>query len=150
MFSKPLAGWVSMSAPMEKEYSKKVTVKWDISYLSNFPLELLTAMVNLYKTKLPQVVKVELESQGVGTIIIDLHYMELVNLTCIHPTIYRLPSDADMRKILEEMYEDISSNVDDWSNYYCGIVDEQSFDENKTKIKTLLSELKDLMDKHYR
>jgi len=150
MFTKPAAGWTRMSVTMEKEYSKEITVNWDISYLSNFPLELLTALVNLYKTKMPQVIKVELESKGEGTIIISLNDMEIVNLTCIHPTIYRLPTDVDMKDILEEMYEDIYSNINDWSSYYCGIEDEESLDANKTQIKHLLSELKDLMDKHYK
>lgn len=134
MLSTPKAGWCEL---------KIGNFKGTPSYLTDVPVDLLTAFIHYYK-------------KGIGTAFFDeegsefnlllsnysayIIYVDHENKT----TLYEFP-DVDIDNLAKELISDIKSNVDSWANFYASS-SSCMFWNNKLKLVSLVSDLEELVN----
>ncbi len=139
MFSKPYNGWTTLSTTAQKKYTTDVKLIWHVSFLSNIPIEILVALLNWYTEHKSQLVNLELEEKGRGSMLIMSDgQVQFINTTYNYPTIYRL---GNIDEIVDEILEDFENEIDAWSDFFC-MIDNNSRKKNKEKIQKLIENVK--------
>lgn len=134
MLSNPKVGWC------ELEISN---FKGTPSYLTNVPVDLLTAFIDYYK-------------KGIGAVFFDeegsefnlllsnysayIIYVDFENKS----TLYEFP-DIDIDNLAKELITDIKSNIDSWASFYASS-NSCMFWSNKLTLVSLVSDLEELVN----
>lgn len=134
MLSNPKAGWCELEIG---------NFKGTPSYLTDVPVDLLTAFIDYYK-------------KGIGVSFFDEEGSEFNLLLSYHSayiiyidyennsTLYDFPL-IDINKLAKELITDIKSNIDSWASFYASAASLLAWD-NKFKLITLASELEELVN----
>lgn len=129
MLSNPKAGWCELEIG---------NFKGSPSYLTDVPVDLLTAFIDYYK-------------KGIGVAFFDEEGSEfnlllsnysayIIYVDCENKSIlYEFP-DIDIDNLAKELIVDIKSNIDSWASFYVSAVS-YVFWHDKVKLTTLISEL---------
>ena len=134
MLSNPKAGWCELEIG---------DFKGTPSYLTDVPVDLLTAFINYYKN-------------GIGAVFFDeegsefnlllsnysayIIYVDFENKS----TLYEFP-DIDIDNLAKELITDIKSNIDYWANFYASS-SSCMFWSNKLTLVSLVSDLEELVN----
>lgn len=142
MLSKPNRGWSKLKVSTIKNNSDKAIVKWNVSYLTNVPVELMKSILNFYKTKLPQICTFDLEEYGIASmIILDECEIQFMNVTSNRPTIYRVLGQEKVSELIDEIIGDIENHINEWASFHFPD-NEETKGENLKIIQELIGELK--------
>lgn len=153
MLKKPECGWSKLEANV-LDYSlipllgttspEETKIEWSFSYLSNTPVDVLETILAFYKSNRTQICQFDLEEDGVASMIISNHEITFINTSHENPTVYRVLGEDCVEKLIDEMLDDITKNIDDWKSFWCGLETEKDFKENQKNIYELVNEIKKL------
>lgn len=141
MLSKPLNGRSTIEIRnISNAQEKQINLKWKFNYMFNTPLEILEAIAAALQKKRTQVVELDLEEEGDGTILISPNSLRCIRTSYLRPTVYYKSVDEgySLKSFSEEVCNDIKENINEWS-YFWNAIDGNSIKENKEKIEELLS-----------
>lgn len=130
MFTSPNAGWTNWDMKNFKER---------ISYVDDFPLNLLNGIKNFFKTETCQ--EVEFDAEGY-----------LYTLYLGYP-IYAKIEDGDMNVIHEDMVlfstevlKDIEKNIEEWSRFPWWIHTDEEQENLKKELEEEIAEIRGLIE----
>lgn len=132
MLSNPKAGWCELEIG---------DFKGTPSYLTDVPVDLLTAFIDYYK-------------KGIGVSFFDeegsefnlllSNYSAYIIYCGNESTLYEFPN-IDIDNLAKELIADIKSNVDSWANFYASS-SSCMFWSNKLTLVSLVSDLEELVN----
>lgn len=132
MLSNPKAGWCELEIG---------DFKGTPSYLTDVPVDLLTAFIDYYKKGIGAVF---FDEEGSEFNLLLSNYSAYIIYCGNESALYEFP-DIDIDNLATELITDIKSNVDSWANFY---VSSSScmFWNNKLKLVSLVSDLEELVN----
>lgn len=134
MLSNPKAGWCELEIG---------NFKGTPSYLTDVPVDLLTAFINYYKKGIGAAFFDEEGSEF--NLLLSNYSAYIIYVDCENKsTLYEFP-DIDIDNLAKELITDIKSNIDSWANFYASS-SSCMFWSNKLKLVTLVSDLEELVN----
>lgn len=134
MLSNPKAGWCEL---------KIDNFKGTPSYLTDVPVDLLTAFINYYKKGIGAAFFDEEGSEF--NLLLSNYSVYIIYVDCENEsTLYEFP-DIDIDNLAKELIADIKSNVDSWANFYASS-SSCMFWSNKLTLVSLVSDLEELVN----
>ena len=132
MLSTPKAGWCEL---------KIGNFKGTPSYLTDVPVDLLTAFIHYYKKGIGAAF---FDEEGSEFNLLLSNYSVYIVYCENKTTLYEFP-DVDIDNLANELITDIKSNVDSWANFYASS-SSCMFWNNKLKLVSLVSDLEELVN----
>ena len=132
MLSNPKTGWCEFEIG---------NFKGTPSYLTNVPVDLLTAFIDYYKKGIGAVF---FDEEGSEFNLLLSNYSVYIVYCENKTTLYEFP-DVDIDNLANELITDIKSNVDSWANFYASS-SSCMFWNNKLKLVSLVSDLEKLVN----
>lgn len=134
MLSNPKAGWCELEIG---------NFKGTPSYLTDVPVDLLTAFINYYKNGIGAVLFDEEGSEF--NLLLSNYSAYIIYVDCENKSIlYEFP-DIDIDNLAKELITDIKSNIDSWANFYASS-SSCMFWSNKLTLMSLVSDLEELVN----
>lgn len=132
MLSNPKAGWCKLEIG---------DFKGTPSYLTDVPVDLLTAFIDYYKKGIGAAF---FDEEGSEFNLLLSNYSVYIVYCGNESTLYEFP-DINIDDLAKELIADIRSNTNLWANF-CASVASCLFWSNKRKLATLVDELEELVN----
>lgn len=137
MFSIPKNGWVNLTI---ENWTDRA------SYLTDVPQDVLEACISFMKNP-SRPACISFDAEGWEYILIIGHYNTYVIEDKDEERLYCFEKSST--DLIEEIYTDINNNLYDWSMWSFNSDIEERRKEDEEEIRTLLKELRNLLDKYY-
>lgn len=134
MLSNPKAGWCELEIG---------DFKGTPSYLTDVPVDLLTAFIDYYKKGIGAVF---FDEEGSEFNLLLSNYSAYIIYCGNESALYEFP-DIDIDNLATELITDIKSNIDSWANFYASS-SSCLFWSNKLQLISLVSDLEELVNGH--
>lgn len=133
MFTIPKHGWVLINIG---SFSDRA------SYLTEVPLDCLDSIIYALENKTDFIVS--FDAEGWSFKIISDYYRTFIIEEKDFPKLLTL-ENINKEMLAKEIYQDISENIDNWSNWSCSIENEEDILNYKKELNIKLEKLKSLI-----
>ena len=117
------------------------------SYITDVPVDLLTAFIDYYKKGIGAAY---FDEEGTEfNLLLSDYSIYIIQVNFEGKPILRYFPDVNINDLAKELFIDINSNIDSWA-YFSASCDQRTKWESKDKLLTLTKKLRELINNHAR